>query len=497
MPVVKVKDSISYFSYQIRPEARWDDDRPVTAKDVAFSLKLLHGPLLDNERWRAQYHFIKDIQLREDNPLAFTIVASGYTPEMDLLSGDFFILPAHKYDPKGSLQALPLSLVKSKYDSLSTSPTFQALSKEINHPKVARDTAWVRGSGPYQLTSWNNGQQIILSKKANWWGNKLATTHPSFVARPTQLQFQVIPDNAAAVLALKARQVDVMDNIPLTNFLEMQKDAEFKKHFNLSGAPTYDLVFLGMNGFSKTLQDMKTRQALAHLVNIPQLIKTVQGGLATPTAGLVHPSEKQFYNSALKPVGFDPAKAQALLKEAGWQKTSAGWVKDQTKSKSPLALNLMYRGGNSEFESIALLFQQNARAIGIPITLQAIESSQISQRLQEHTYDLYLRTFVGNPFSYNLLPLLHTGSTGEDGGNVTNFGNATTDQLLEKIAKEASPATKATLLKQLQKEMQEESNMVFLFFQQNKLVVSSRFDSVIVSSLKPGYDLPKFKLKKN
>jgi peptide/nickel transport system substrate-binding protein len=496
LPSVKVDDSLSYFMYQIRPEARWDDGRQVTALDVAFSLNLLFSPLLDNDRWRAQYHFIKDIQLSKQDPLAFTIVCSGYTPEMKLLTGDFFVLPAHKFDPKARLTNLPLALLKSKYDSLAKSPELQSLAQEISHPKMARDTGWVRGSGPYKLASWNNGQYLTLSKKKDWWGNQLKSISPSFIASPQAIQFQVLEDNAAAVLALKAKQVDLMDNIPLPSFKEMKKDGSFKKEYALFNAPTFDLVFLGMNGASQILKGKTTRQALSHLVNIPAIIKNVQGGFATPTVGMVHPDEKHYYNASLAPIKFNITKAQELLKKDGWQKDQDGWFKAKGKEKLQLTLSLIYRGGNSEFENIALLFQQNAKAIGIPVTLQGIESSQITQRLQEQDYDLYIRTFVGNPFSYNLMPLLHTSSIGPDGGNVTSFGNATTDQLLEKIAKEDARSSKAILLKQLQKEMQEESNMVFLFFQQNKMAVSTRVDSVIISSLKPGYDLPKFVLKK-
>ncbi|GAA4299722.1 peptide-binding protein [Nibribacter koreensis] len=496
LPLVTIKDSLSYFAYQIRPEARWDDGKPVTAQDVAFSLKLLNSPLLDNERWRAQYHFIKDIVLSNKNPLAFTIICSGYTPEMNLLTGDFFVLPAHRYDPQAKITQIPFGLFKIRYDSLANSPAIKELSSTVQSPSMAKDTAWVRGSGPYKLMAWSGGQQVTLSKKKNWWGTTLEKSSPSFRNNPSTLQFQIIEDNAAAVIALKARQLDVMDNIPLPSFLEMQRNKSFKQDFSLHTAPTFDLVFLGINGSSPLLNDKLTRQALSHLVNIPQLIKTIQGGYATATVGLVHPEEKQFYNSTLPPIDHNPAKTQDLLQKAGWKKSSEGWVKSKGKSKTVLALTLMYRAGNSEFESIALLFQQNAKAMGIPVSLQAIESSQISQRLQDGTFDLYLRTFVGNPFSYNLLPLLHTSSIGEGGGNVTRFGNAETDQLLERISIESNQNTKATLLKQLQEKMQEERNLVFLFFQQNKLAVSKKVDSVIISSLKPGYDLPKFVLKK-
>ncbi|WP_205503882.1 ABC transporter substrate-binding protein [Rufibacter psychrotolerans] len=492
LPTVRRDDSSSYFTYQIRPEARWSNGSRVTAADVAFSLKLLHSPLLDNDRWRAQYSFIQNIQLSEDNPAVFTIVCSGYTPEMNLMTGDFFVLPAYQFDPKGVLASVPYSVIRQKFDSLAQTPAFKAYASFINHPALARDTALVKGSGPYQLTSWASGQALVLDKKPGWWAEKATTNRQALYANPSRLVFQVIPDQAAAVLALKARQVDLVDNLPLVAYQEMRKDQQYQAWYNFYSPSSYDLVFLGQNGRHPFLQDKQTRQALAYLVNIPQVINHLQGGLATPTVGLVHPQEKDYYHGKLAPLPYDPGKAKALLAAAGWRQTGSGWQKSIHGKPQTLALELLHRAGNTDFENFALLFQQNARAIGVPITLKAMESSQITDRLQSKEFDLYLRTLVGNPFSYNLIPMLHTSNSAQGGANVTSFGTPETDRLLEQIAREERKAEKGILLKQLQEKMREESNLVFLYFQQNKLAISKQIDSVVVSSLKPGYDLLRF-----
>ncbi|WP_207429974.1 ABC transporter substrate-binding protein [Sabulibacter ruber] len=496
LPQVRRDDSLAYFTYTIRPEARWDNGSPITAADVAFSLKLLHSPLLDNERWRAQYHFIKDIQVNKENPTSFTIVCSGYTPEMKLMSGDFFVFPAYQFDPKGTLAAVSYSLIRQKFDSLSQTSTFKEFAAFLNNPSIATDTATIKGSGPYQFISWNAGQAVMLDRKKTWWADKVATNKKTLIANPSRIVFQIIPDNAAAVLALKARQVDLMDNLPLVTFQEMKKDPAYTQHFNFYSPLSYDLVYMGMNGTNPLLKDKVTRQALAHLVNVPQVIKTIQGGLATPTVGLIHPKEKEFYHGSLPPFGFDPEKAKTLLKQAGWQESSSGWERNANGRTQRLELELLHRAGNSEFESFALLFQQNAKAIKIPVTLRALESSQISERLKARNYDLFLRTLVSTPLSYNLVPILHTSNAAEGGSNITGFGTPNTDQLLEKIAQEERTQEKAALLKQLQEKMQEESNFVFLYFMQNKLAISKQIDSVVVSSLKPGYDLLRFTKRK-
>ncbi|WP_165864926.1 ABC transporter substrate-binding protein [Rufibacter latericius] len=494
LPSLRREDSLSYFTFSIRPQAKWDNGSPVTAQDVAFSLKLLHSPLLDNERWRAQYDFIKDIQLSPANPKNFTLVCSGYTPEMKLMVGDFFILPAHQFDSKGILSTVPFRLIRQKFDSLAQTSTFQSFANTINSPAMAKDSSLVKGSGPYLLRSWKPGQVVALEKKKDWWGKGVSSQ--TLKANPARILFQILPDNAAAVLALKAQQVDVMDNIPLISFQEMRKDKKYQQLFHFYSPTSYDLAYLGMNGNNPLLSHRLTRQALAHLLNPEQYIKELQGGLATPTVGFIHPQEKEFYNSELKPVTYNQQKAKSLLTSAGWKQTPTGWSQMINGRIRTLELELLHKAGNSDFENMGLLFQQNAKAVGIPVTLQALESSQITERLQNGKFGLFFRTLVGNPFSYNLIPLLHTSNAQEGGANVTGFGNKETDVLLEKIAQEEQPTDKALLLKTLQQKMQEESNIVFLYFTTNKIAVSKRLDSVVVSGLKPGYDLLKSSLRK-
>ncbi|WP_210489127.1 ABC transporter substrate-binding protein [Rufibacter aurantiacus] len=496
LPSIRREDSLSYFTFTIRPEAKWDNGSPVTAQDVAFSLKMLHSPLLDNERWRGQYDFIKDIQFSKNSPKRFTLICSGYTPEMKLMTGDFFVLPAHQYDPKGILASVPYQLIRQKFDSLSNTATFKAFASTINQPGMARDTALVKGSGPYMLKKWSTGQSLVLEKKKAWWGNKAIAQAPVLRANPSRILFQVLPDNAAALLALKSQALDVMDNIPLVTFQEMKREEKYQQVYNFYSPTSFDFVYMGVNGHNPKLENRLTRQALAHLLNVPQIISSVQGGLATPTVGLVHPQEKNFYNAELPLVKYDQEKARALLHAAGWQQTSSGWQQKINGRPQTLTLELLYRAGNSDFENMSLLFQQNAKSLGIPVTLQALESSQISERLESNKFDVYFRTLVGTPFSYNLIPILHTSNAKEGGANVTGFGNAETDRLLEKIAVEEHTAEKALLLKSLQKAMQEESNLIPLYFQQNKIAVSKKLDSVIISGLKPGYDLTKATFKK-
>ena len=62
MPEIKQQDSVTFFTYTIRPEAVWANNTPVTAADVVFTLKVLKSPLVNNEKVRPNFEFISDIK---------------------------------------------------------------------------------------------------------------------------------------------------------------------------------------------------------------------------------------------------------------------------------------------------------------------------------------------------------------------------------------------------------------------------------------------------
>jgi peptide/nickel transport system substrate-binding protein len=84
MPGIERQDSVTLFTYQIREEAEWTDGSPVTAKDVAFTLKVAKAPLLSNEGIKPQLEFIRDIRMDAENPRHFTLVCAGYAPEISV-----------------------------------------------------------------------------------------------------------------------------------------------------------------------------------------------------------------------------------------------------------------------------------------------------------------------------------------------------------------------------------------------------------------------------
>jgi peptide/nickel transport system substrate-binding protein len=492
LPQVTKTDSLSFFTFQIREEASWDTGIPITAHDVDFSLKIIKCPLLNNEYIRPRFEFIQAINIDPDNQRNFTLICKGYTPEMELMTGDFFILPSYLLDPDSLLSSYSIQEFSGNKDWLEKQSKLNDYASYFNSDRFTRNKAYLRGSGGYEIEDWKTGQFVALKKKEDWWGNRSNDTIPYLTAEPNRIVFQVIPENNTALLALQNGQIDVFEGIPATDFTRLSSDRDFKNQFNLFTPDTYDCAFLGINSRIDKFADRKTRQALSYLLDLDNIIKATQADFATKTIGPISPNNSDFYHAGLRTVGLNPETAEDLLRQAGWVRQNSGWQKKHNGQLLSLSLFINYRAGNTVFENTALIFQQAAAAVGIPVILQPLEGMHLSQKLKEHDFEFFIGSLRGNPFVFDFKPFLHTDNALVNGQNFTGFGTPESDSLIEIMNQTQDEKQKAIQIMRLQEILQEESTLIFLYFTKNRIAIRKRFSNVKISGIKPGYDLSAF-----
>ncbi|MFT2011479.1 ABC transporter substrate-binding protein [Pontibacter sp. 13R65] len=495
LPEIVQGDTLTMFTYNIREEAEWSDGSSVTAADVAFTLKVMLAPLVNNEQIKSQIEFVRDFIKYESDPNRFTFACRSFSPEMELLTGDFFILPEYLFDPDGLLQAFTVKQLATGDPDLENNAQLKSFADRFNSVDFARNREVLKGSAGYELENWTTGQYVILKRKENWWGNNTKSDTPYLTANPNQISFQIIPDNTTALLALKSKQLDVLNNIPATEFTLLRKDSTFTKDYALHAPDSYDFNYVALNTRLPKFNNRYTRQAIAHLLDVDNLIKVTLSNYGTRTAGPVPPAAPNYYNQDITLYPYNQAKAADLLKAGGWTHKEDGWYKSLNGKNEKLTIEVNYRAGNTIFENSALIFQQNAAKAGIPVILQPLESSLFRQKSRSFEYDMSFRSLSGNPFIFNFKPFFHTSFAEEGGSNITGFGSPETDALLDAINLAQNDKEKAALLKELQVVLHEEAAMIPLYYLKERIAVHKRFGNTKISGLKPNYDVSAFTLK--
>ncbi|WP_084548804.1 ABC transporter substrate-binding protein [Hymenobacter psychrotolerans] len=485
LPAITQQDSLFRLSYRLRPEATWDNGLPVLARDVAFTLRVLNCPGLPTEFARAQYGFVRDIELDKTDPRRFTLLCSSASPDIVLASGDYSILPEYSLDSAGTFRAVPLPLLRSDTaEALRRYPALRAFAARYQQAQLGRHPERLPGCGPYRLKSWESNRYLVLERKPNWWADTLASAPPWLQAKAPRIDYQVIPDNATAILALRSGSLDLYPMPPAHDFNRLKASADTAR-LAFYATDSYDMLVAGFNTERPHLQDAATRRALSLLFNIPDLMQATHPGLAYRSVSLINPHDRLAYQDSLPDLHFSPAEAQRLLRLAGWQRRADGrWWRG---SMGPLALQFSYQAGATEHETIALQFRASAASLGIPVQLRPAEAGMFRQQLQAGTTDLFIRRTSGNPFGYNFTPLLHTRGIGLY--NYSRFSHPKADRLIEAIVAEPDPRRHARLLKRFQELLRQESPLVVLYFTRNRLIATRQLQAVRPLSVRPGYDV--------
>lgn len=475
-----VGDSLTRLEYRLR-EATWDDGRPVLATDVAFTLKLMHCPDLPNEGERVHFSFIRQLLLDPANPRHFTLVCRGQAPEYRLDSGDFPILPETPLDPAHSLRQFSLATLQDWPRSAAPAPAVAALVQRYQQADLAHHPERLPGCGPYQLAAWQNSRYLALRRKTKWWGDRVSGAAPLVLqARPQRLQFIILPDDAAATLALRRHELDLYPQVSARDFQRLQASATASRELAFYSGISYDVVVAGFNTRRAAFHDKLTRQALSCLFDANSLLAGTQLGQGRRTVGLLLPTSP-FYNDSLPLPPYAPARAVALLRQAGWRQTGGTWQ----RATQQLAFSVRYRADETTFETVALQFRAAAAAVGIPVALQPTEGSTLTTALRQGDFDVCVRKLKGNPFAFNFMPILHSQSVGE--GNFTGFGTPASDRLLEAIAAVGQPERKRLLLRKFQIMLLEEAPLAPLFVLPYRLAADRHLARVYPSGLRPGY----------
>ena len=490
------KGGIAY-TFEIRDEATWDNGKPVTAEDYIFSVKAILNKKSGANNLRSGIDFIKDIVVDAQNPKKFTILSDKKFILSETTAGTLPIIPEYVFDTEGSMKASTVSSLAAalKDTTIKATAAEEKFATNLQSAKFSREKDGVVGCGPYALDSWVAGQSITLKKKTNWWGDKLAAQNPILAANPDQLVFKPIKEAAAAVTMMQNGELDAIATIPPKDFNSMKKDEKMAAKYEFAAVPALSLVHAGFNCKSPKLDDKRVRRAIAHLFDVPTIIKTLAGGFGEACPSPFLP-QRSYFDKDLKIIPLDVEKAKTLLTEAGWKDTNGDSTVDKTidGKKTEMVIKYIFASANDAAKNMGLMIQENGKKIGVKVNLEPLDGKVMLENMKKRDFDMFVNAAGFAPSIDDPQELWATASNTPDGGNRFQFENKQADALMTQIRGELDTEKRNSLYKQFQTLIYEEQPAVFLFARQERIAINKRFDASIVAR-RPGYVERSFKLK--
>ena len=472
-------------TFEIRPDAKWDDGSPVLASDVDFTYKTLLHPLVDNEQGRTTIEFIKEVQIDPSNPRKFTVFTPIKYYLAAFVSGSIFVIQEKHFDPKGLMKNITVKEINNEknFAGFKSSEVHQNFAKEFNSEKYQREKEGVVGNGPYKFESWVTSQRIILSRKKDWWGDKAG-----FKAYPDKITYEIINDWASVNSSLRNNSLDIVHGMSPKTYITDMQDEQMKKQFEFATPMELSYVYIGINCKDERLADLNVRKALAHCVDVKQIIHSLLYDLGDPMNGPIQPAKK-YYDKSLTAYAFDIEKAKQLLTAAGWIDTDGDGIRDKVinGSKTSLSFNMKFNKGNDTREKIALLVKERAKLAGIDINPVVKEWTVFIDETKKHNFDLMIGGWVGDPINDDPIQIWHTKSYSNGGSNYVGFGNQKSDAVIDALRTELDETKREAYFFEFQKIVHDEIPYIFLYQPKNRLILNKRFDIESFAS-RPGFD---------
>jgi peptide/nickel transport system substrate-binding protein len=252
------------FRFKLR-DAKFSDGAPVTAADVAFSLKRAAG---DKSEWGRFFRPITSYEVVDDHNIVMKL-DKPFTPILNNLA-------------MFSASILPQKLVEAQGAAF------------FEHPV---------GSGPFVLKSWSRGQKQELVKNPNYWEKG----KPSLDAA----SIEVVPEDNSRVLKLKAGELDAIIGVPFNQAESLKSDPNVQ----VSVAPVFRIDLVQLNTTKAPFDNLAVRQALNYALDKDAIIKGILRGNAKPATSSI--PVMAYHNTELKPYPLDLTKAKELLKQGG------------------------------------------------------------------------------------------------------------------------------------------------------------------------------------
>lgn len=482
------------FRYRIRPEAVWDDGQPITAHDYIFTLKAAFNPHVKATAWRGYLSIIRDVIVDPDDAKQFTVLTTDRYFLSLPATGNFNIYSKHTYDPQGLLDEVPLPWL-SDPDKISALAPYEenllAFAAAFTGEGYARDTALVKGAGPYQLAFWTSGQEIVLRRKRPWWGDPLAAEGNQFQALPTTLRFKIISDEQAALTLFKEGGLDIMGIVSSAGYASLDVDSLASMGIAAHFPQLMQYTFFALNNRRPALQDLRVRKALAHALNMNEVIKTVTLGLGERITGPFHPM-RAYYNKSLKPVDFDLEKARKLLQEAGWVDSNNNGILDKIihGTREELQLTLQIRAGSEQGQQIGLIYQQDLRKIGVKLNIEARDFKLITSDMASRNYDMAHIMLRQSPADDDPYQAWHSDADRPDGSNRYSYRSAITDSLINALRDEDDREKRYDLYRRIHATIYDDQPVIFLYTSKEPLLIRDNVKGLTPSPMRPGYYLP-------
>jgi peptide/nickel transport system substrate-binding protein len=326
------------WTFHLKPGVKFTDGTPLNAQAVVDNFKYWLAPSTGNSTVQSYIgSYYKSSRAVDDTTVELQLNAP-YSPLLSALSQGYFGI-------------------------LSPTALKRGVSANCEDPI---------GSGPFILQKWNHGQNLVFVRNPNYNSAPANARHqgPPYVSK---VVWSFLGNPATRYGSLTSGQSNVIYDVPTVNWPDAKQRFGVEQYIT-PGRP----VTFSLNTHHGVFTDVRVRQAFAYGGNRRAAVQSAfNGAIPYNGNGALSQSTPGYDASLANAYAFDPAKANALLNQAGWTgRNAAGY---RTKGGRELDVKIVYPAGpviTPEGATMLQDIQQQEKAVGFNVTLLPMTPSQ-------------------------------------------------------------------------------------------------------------------------
>jgi len=347
-------------TYHIRPEARWSDGTPVTARDFVFT----YQARLKYPRTEDDPHKTRVLRVRAVDAKTVRVV----------LRSRFFFWREALFDvvlPEHALRGEKLERI---------------WSDRIDNPKTGRPI----GSGPFLIERWERGKQITLIRNPSYWG-----PHRAYLDRIV-IRFLALAFDPDVAEVFRKQDADIIQ-LDFTEELvsELRRVPGIKLLFP-PDAPGWEHLDIRIGpGGHPALKNKLVRRALAFGIDRVAIVQALFGEIGPelrPLDSVIFRSSHRSYRPNWSSYRYRPAEARRLLERARCRRGDGGIY---SCAGERLTLRFVARGAPARRVQTLELVQKQLRQAGVEVVPSYTTGSAHNQVLESGAFDVTLFGWFG------------------------------------------------------------------------------------------------------
>lgn len=435
---VELAEDGKTYTFSLNQSVTWHDGEPFNADDVIFSFEAQSNPDTGSS-YTGTFNETVASWTRIDDFTVEVVAPDVLAPIVFLGNSYCPILPQHIWEG--------VALADWASDPGST----------------GQDPARVVGTGPFKFQEWVQGERLVFTRNDDYW---------DVMANIDEVNYQVWPDEPAALEALRAGDIDFVENVSASEVESLQAE----ENLEVVIFDTYDFGFYGYNlDPEKTtlFQDVEVRQAMIYALDRQSIVDNIQLGF-----GEVAQGSQAILSLAYAPdqirtkYDFDPEKAQQLLDQAGWTAGSDGI---REKEGQRLSFELMYPTGTPATEQQVAYMQEAWAAVGVEATPNGVDFGAVlvPAITESFDYDVVLLGFSWDATGDQ--SAMFSSNQYKEGFNFMKYSNPEVDRLNMEANRELDPERRKELLIEATNLVNDDAPVGVISFRQDRDPYNIRF----------------------